>query len=585
MSFFPHLTGAGLRARDLPTGEPGPWPMVDTLYDYAAFLSDGAPIATVAPPLWGTRVAIVGAGAAGIVAAYELFRAGLNPVVFEATDRIGGRNHSHRFGRAPATSAALAELGAMRVPASCAVFFHYARLLDLTFTSFPDPGSVPTTLHYRGVNYRWNPGDDAPGPFAAIARAFGAFSNQLTEPVWTPWKAGDREGVRMAWQALIDRYADVSFLTALAQGIPEWSPADLDAFGALGMGSGGFGPVYGIGFLEILRILVNRWEIDQKLPQLGIGGLTSQLYHRKVKRPDGTTASLADIQSVRLNSPVTGLDSVGGKVVVRFSPPGGPAVETFPATVVATTSHAMAFMGLTVSPEAGEPAEPPVLSAGVKSALRNLPLMTSSKLFIRTRDKFWRRATDGMPQTIQTDELPRGIYCLDYPQTDEGVVLISYTWGDDSNRLLARSPRDRFGVFKDIIGRIDQTFASHLVPMDDEIVAIDWQSSDHYFGAFRLNQPGDEPHLHQAYYQFLDVLTPAADRGVYLAGDSVSWAGGWTEGALQTGLNAACAAAKRIGAALPAHSPLSQQKTLYHYDGGRMAVRPGAAAQTASGTR
>lgn len=44
--------------------------MVDTLYDYAAFLSDGAPIATVPPPLWGTRVAIVGAGAAGIVAAH-----------------------------------------------------------------------------------------------------------------------------------------------------------------------------------------------------------------------------------------------------------------------------------------------------------------------------------------------------------------------------------------------------------------------------------------------------------------------------------------------------------------------------------
>lgn len=540
--------------------------MIDSLYDYTAILSDQTPIATVPRSRWGTRVAIVGAGAAGIVAAYELFRAGLNPVIFEATDRIGGRNYSEPFGANPGRNAALAELGAMRVPPSCKVFYYYANLLKMKFSTFPDPGKVPTTLYYENQKYTWQPGKPAPGPFAQIAADFGNFADGLTGPVWAPWKAGDLDGVRKVWQRYVDRYANMSFLTALAEGIPSWGPAELNAFGALGMGSGGFGPLYGVGFLEMLRVMVNQWEVDQQLPQFGINDLTEQLYQRKVKRPDGSRASLADFNSLRFNSPVTRFDRSAKNVTVYYTGAGGPAKATFPAVVVATTSHAMAFMGLTVPSAKAKTNAPTLLSTGVTAALRNLPMMNSSKLFIRTKDKFWK-GNKKMPQNIQTDELPRGIYCIDYPQTKNGVVLISYTWGDDSTRLLACPPPARFQIFKDIIARIHPAFASQLNPVDDEIICVDWEATDHYFGAFKLDQPGQSPDVQEAYYQFLDVLTPAKDTGIYLAGDSMSWAGGWTEGALQTGLNAAAAAAKRIGAALPANSPLSQKKDLYNYGG------------------
>ena len=40
--------------------------------------------------------AIIGAGMAGMVAAYELMRVGLRPVVYEP-DRIGGRLRSEQF--------------------------------------------------------------------------------------------------------------------------------------------------------------------------------------------------------------------------------------------------------------------------------------------------------------------------------------------------------------------------------------------------------------------------------------------------------------------------------------------------------
>ena len=84
---------------------------------------------------------------------------------------------------------------------------------------------------------------------------------------------------------------------------------------------------------------------------------------------------------------------------------------------------------------------------------------------------------------------------------------------------------------------------------------------------FKLQLPGQDHLVQAAYYQFLSVLDPATDPGVYLVGDSVSWSGGWVEGALQTGVNAACAVAKRLGGTLSINSPLSQNPKLYNYSG------------------
>src|ERR1700678_2730115 len=46
----------------------------------------------------GTRVIILGAGVAGLCAAYELGKAGYDCTVLEARDRVGGRNWSIRRG-------------------------------------------------------------------------------------------------------------------------------------------------------------------------------------------------------------------------------------------------------------------------------------------------------------------------------------------------------------------------------------------------------------------------------------------------------------------------------------------------------
>ena len=137
MSVFPSLSRLAVdRAGDIPC--------LDTLYDYCDFLGKG-PIAERPGGGASPEIAIVGAGAAGLVAGYELLKAGFNPVIYEAAECAGGRCRTRDLG-----DGALAELGAMRVPVSHRTFWRYADAFGLQRSPFPDPGAALTGLSFQG---------------------------------------------------------------------------------------------------------------------------------------------------------------------------------------------------------------------------------------------------------------------------------------------------------------------------------------------------------------------------------------------------------------------------------------------------
>src|SRR3954451_19709658 len=68
----------------------------DFPFAYDDWLAHPAGLGTVPDSAREAPVAVVGAGLAGLVAAYELMELGLRPVVYERA-RIGGRLRSHEF--------------------------------------------------------------------------------------------------------------------------------------------------------------------------------------------------------------------------------------------------------------------------------------------------------------------------------------------------------------------------------------------------------------------------------------------------------------------------------------------------------
>ena len=121
----------------------------------------------------GQEVAIVGAGISGMIAAHELMKLGLKPVLYEAS-HMGGRLRSQQFESAP--TGVIAELGGMRFPVSSTAFYHYVDLLGLPTAPFPNPltrASNSTVINIEGTTHYAEQPDTLPALFQEVARSLG----------------------------------------------------------------------------------------------------------------------------------------------------------------------------------------------------------------------------------------------------------------------------------------------------------------------------------------------------------------------------------------------------------------------------
>src|SRR6185295_3609930 len=92
------------------------------------------------------RVIVVGAGMAGLVAAYELQRAGHDPLILEARGRVGGRVHTLRE---PFSDGLYGEVGAMRIPRTHDLTLAYCHIFRLRLNPFTI-GNRQAWVHLQG---------------------------------------------------------------------------------------------------------------------------------------------------------------------------------------------------------------------------------------------------------------------------------------------------------------------------------------------------------------------------------------------------------------------------------------------------
>ncbi|WP_035278632.1 flavin monoamine oxidase family protein [Actinokineospora spheciospongiae] len=508
----------------------------DFPFPYDDWLAHPAGLGALPEDRAGTPVAVVGAGVAGLVAAHELLRLGLRPVVYEAGD-LGGRMRSVPF---PADPTRTADIGAMRFPRSATALFHYVDALGLPTRPFPNPlapGTPSTVVHLEGVTHRAKTLADLPAVYREVADAWAKALHELADlpTMEQAIRRRDTALIKALWDRLVVRLDDQSFYGFLASAPSFASFRHRELFGQVGFGAGGWDTDFPNSILEVLRVIYTHADDDHVGITGGAQRLPDGLWNRVA--PEAGT-SLAHLHGGTPRGAVTALRRTGDTIAVTDA---SGTTEHYPAVVY--TPHVWTLLSRVAC-------DPDLFPAPLWTAIERTHYMGSSKLFVLTDRPFWRDTDpttghDAMGMTL-TDRCPRGVYLFDDGPDQPGVMCLSYTWNDDSLKLLSLPAAERLEVLLTRLAEVypDVDIRSHVVGPP---VAVTWESEPNFMGAFKANLPGHYRYQRRLFTHFRQHDLPPTQRGLFLAGDDISWTAGFAEGAVTTALNAVWGVLDHLG--------------------------------------
>jgi monoamine oxidase len=442
------------------------------------------------------RVIVVGAGMAGLVAAWELLRAGHDPLILEARQRVGGRVYTMRE---PFSDGLYGEAGAMRIPRAHDLTMAYIERFDLPISPFTmDNPNGWVSLHGTKARMREVVADPSVLGFDVAELERGRTHGQLWGDALQPLLgrlADNREG---GWEEIVrdfDQYSTREFLET-----NNWSEAAIEMFGLLADQEA----LLNSSFLELLREEAGHYYTDM----VEIAGGLDRL-------PKAFLPALQ--QRIRFGARMVAVEQAPDSVTVhyqtsagRFAVSGDAAILTVPFPVL---RHVEAV---------------PEFSRGKQRAIRQLHYDASAKILLQFRRRFWEER-DGIVGGGSFTDLPiRVIYYPDHGQeTGRGVLLASYTWSEDAQRWGSLSADDRVSQALENLARIHPE-APELFEVGTSMM---WHDDQFAGGAFALFDPGQQTLLH-------DLIVQPEGR-IHFAGEHTSLCHAWIQGAIESGLRAA----------------------------------------------
>lgn len=528
----------------------------DFPFAYDDFLAHPAGIGSVPATEHGTEVAVIGGGLSGIVAAYELMKMGLRPVVYEA-DRIGGRLRTDAF--EGCEGGLTAEMGAMRFPPSSTAFQHYVDLTGLETTPFPNPlapGTPSTVVDLKGESHYARTLDDLPEVYHQVMEAWnacledGADFSDMQQAI----RERDVPRIREIWSQLVPKLDNQTFYGFLCDSPAFASFRHREIFGQVGFGTGGWDTDFPNSILEILRVVYTGADDDHRAITGGSQQLPRRLWEREPTKithwAPGT--SLASLHEDRTRPAVTRLHRTAGNRITVTDADG--TIRTYRAAIF--TAQSWMLLSKIDCDDA-------LLPIDHWTAVERTHYMESSKLFVPVDRPFWRDGAvddngeptgrDVMSMTL-TDRMTRGTYLLDEGPDRPAVICLSYTWCDDSLKWLPLDARERMEVMLKSLGEIypKVDIRKHII---GDPVTVSWENEPYFMGAFKANLPGHYRYQRRLFTHFMQDRLPAGKRGLFLAGDDISWTAGWAEGAVQTALNAVWGVMHQLGGSTDATNP------------------------------
>lgn len=522
----------------------------DFPFAYDDWLTHPAGLGHVPKDRHGQEVAIIGAGAAGIIAGYELMKLGLRPIIYESSE-FGGRLRSRVF---EGTEDVVAELGGMRFPISSRGFYHYVDLVGCQSAPFPNPlteAAGSTVIDLEGETHFARTLDDLPQIYHEVAAAYRDALEEHADFRALQQAVRDRDIKRLKeiWDPLVAKWDERTFydFVVSSKAFQALSFRHREVFGQVGFGTGGWDSDFPNSMLEILRVNLLELDDHQRFIIGGVEGVLQRLWRQPVTGtpwPDGTTLA-------GLNGGAT----LGRAAKIARSDDGFIITDQWGnarhyACVIATCQSHL----LTTSVAVDEV----IFDQKLWMALDRTRYMQAAKTFVMVDRPFWRDVNPdtGRPllSMTLTDRITRGTYFFDNGPDRPAVICLSYSWMTDALKVLPHAPEKRVALALDALDHVypGVDIRSHI---RGNPIAVSWEADENFLGAFKGALPGHYRYNLRMYGHFIQKDMPSEQRGIFLAGDGISWTPAWVEGAVQTALNAVWGVMTHLGGASHAANP------------------------------
>lgn len=439
------------------------------------------------------KVVILGAGLAGLSAAYELSQAGHDVIVLEARDRPGGRVHTLRD---PFAEGLYAEAGATRIPDNHDQTLRYVKVFDLKLDEFR-PMGLRDVRYLHGQRFVIQHGEEVDWPVALTPEekelGLAGMRRKYVNPVASKMEAAPSAAWPPSELKEFDRMTWVEFLRSRGA-----SPGAIELL-TLGHSAGLYNDA------SALQILLTIAQGRGRRDVFKIRGGNDLLPRAFADRLAG---------KIRYNSPVVKLeqDEKGVRATVQSS--GGPQVVEGDYLICAIPFSILRTLEVS-----------PPFSPDKTRAIQNLWYVSISKVCVQTKKRFW--LADGLSGFAAADLPVMEVWNLSHRQPGGRGMLKTYTSGEPAQKLAGLEEKDRI---TSVLEHLEKLFPG-MQKQFETAVSVCWDKEEWSRGGWGWLKPGDGesiwPHL----------ATP--EGRIHFAGDHTSGWSSWMQGAFESGNRAA----------------------------------------------
>lgn len=442
------------------------------------------------------KVLVLGAGLAGLVAAYELVQAGHDVTVVEASTRSGGRVWTLRE---PFSDGLYAEAGAGRIPNHHDITLRYVKQFGLPLDAFY-PSAGASLYCIRGKRIPVRPGENLD-------------LSQLPFDL-TP------EERRLGLDGLEQKFVDPVLKDLGNPGDPDWPPETLTKYDRITWADFLRSQGASAGAVQLLTSL-SGWQDDSALDFL-----RDDLGHRGAKSlfkirggndllPKAFAAQLAE--RIRYGSQVTSIAHDTSHVRALCVEAGSQVFHHADYMICAIPFSCLRRVEIW-----------PSFRPEKQTAIQQLSYDPVVRIFFQTRRRFW--ADEGLNGFADTDD-PMEIWNPTFDQPAPGAsgrgILMAYIEDGLTRRITAQpdTERIRFGIAA--VERAHPRLREFL----EAVTPFSWADQPWARGAYTYFTPGQ--------ITAWNALIRQPEGRIHFAGEHASSWPGWMQGALESGLRAA----------------------------------------------